>query len=69
MNKTRLHIENLTVETFETTLAASDGTGTVHGYWSQVGTCDARVGTCQYGGSCGPGCGTRLCTVDNAQEI
>jgi hypothetical protein len=38
--------------------------GTVRGHWSQVGTCDARAATYQYGGTCGPGCGTiKNCTV------
>jgi hypothetical protein len=53
MNKIRLELERLQVETFET--AAADGErGTVHGHWSQAGTCDARAATCQYGGTCGP---------------
>jgi hypothetical protein len=63
MNKIRLDPERLQVESFET--AAAEGTaGTVHGHWSQPGTCDGRVATCQYGGSCGAGCPTRInCTA------
>lgn len=64
MQKIRLDMERLNVETFETDAASADAGGTVHGYYSQIGTCDAFVGTCQYGGSCGAGCpGTKLCTV------
>jgi hypothetical protein len=67
MNKMKLNLDGLQVETFET--AAADGTerGTVHGHWSQPGTCDARAATCQYGGTCGPGCASRdirFCTTD-----
>lgn len=63
MNKIKLDLDRLQVDSFET--ASADGErGTVHGHWSQVGTCDARVGTCAYGATCGPGCGTRkTCTV------
>jgi len=61
MRKIRLDLEKLGVETFETS-AAEPERGTVRGHWSQVGTCDAVVGTCQYGGTCGPGCGTVKCT-------
>jgi len=63
MNKIRLALDGLRVETFETEPAEGMGRGTVHGHWSQPGTCDARVATCQYGGTCGPGCATRkTCT-------
>jgi hypothetical protein len=63
MHKIRLDPERLRVESFETVLAERTERGTVHGHWSQMGTCDARVATCQYGGSCGPGCPTRInCT-------
>jgi hypothetical protein len=65
MNKIKLDLDRLRVETFETAAADRPERGTVHGHWSQVGTCDGRVGTCQYGGTCGNGCpGTRACTVD-----
>jgi hypothetical protein len=64
MRKIRLDLEKLDVETFDTSGAEVEARGTVHGHYSQVGTCDGRVGTCQYGASCGAGCpGTRLCTV------
>ena len=64
MKKVQLDIDRLRVETFETESADGAERGTVHGHWSQPGTCDARVATCQYGGSCGAGCGTRInCTA------
>jgi hypothetical protein len=62
MKKIHLDLDRLHVETFETSPAKPEGRGTVHGHYSQRGTCDAFVGTCQYGGSCGAGCGTRGCT-------
>jgi hypothetical protein len=63
MKKLNLDIDRLRVETFEAESADADGHGTVHGHWSQPGTCDGRVATCQYGGSCGAGCATRInCT-------
>jgi hypothetical protein len=63
MNKIKLDLNRLHVDSFETGADGAGG-GTVHGHWSQVGTCDARVGTCQYGATCGPGCGTiKTCTV------
>jgi hypothetical protein len=63
MNKIKLQLDTLHVETFETAAANRADRGTVHGHWSQVGTCDGRVATCQYGGTCGPGCGTvKTCT-------
>ncbi|HEX2080905.1 MAG TPA: hypothetical protein VHG08_24595 [Longimicrobium sp.] len=61
MKKITLDLEHLRVDSFATA-DASDARGTVHGHYSQVGTCDARAGTCQYGGTCGAGCGTRKCT-------
>lgn len=64
MNKVKLDLDRLQVETFETSAEERAERGTVHGYWSKVGTCDARVGTCAYGATCGPGCGTlKTCTV------
>ena len=64
MNKIRLDPDRLRVESFETASAERTDRGTVHGHWSQAGTCDARAATCQYGGTCGPGCGTtKTCTV------
>lgn len=62
MKKLSLELETLQVETFDTDAAISGDRGTVHGHYSRIGTCDARVGTCFYGGSCGPGCGTGTCT-------
>jgi hypothetical protein len=61
MRKIRMELEQLHVDTFETSPVEA-GRGTVRGHWSQVGTCDGRVATCQYGGTCGPGCGTLKCT-------
>jgi hypothetical protein len=64
MNKLKLDLDGLSVETFDTAAEIHEERGTVHGHWSRVGTCDARVGTCQYGATCGPGCpGTRICTI------
>ena len=64
MNKIKLNLDRLHVDTFETDASGSAERGTVHGHWSQVGTCDGRVATCQYGGTCGPGCGTvKNCTT------
>ena len=62
MKKIHLDLDRLRVETFATSDADATPIGTVHGHWSQPGTCDAVVGTCQYGGSCGAGCATRKCT-------
>ena len=63
MKKLSLELDTLQVETFETAAADLPERGTVHGHWSQVGTCDGRVATCQYGGTCGPGCATvKACT-------
>lgn len=65
MNKLRLDLEHLQVETFDTDAANGGDRGTVHGHWSQMGTCDGRAATCQYGGTCGNGCaGTSACTAD-----
>jgi hypothetical protein len=65
MNKIRLNPDHLHVDSFQTAAADGERRGTVHGHWSQVGTCDGRVATCQYGGTCGPGCGTiKTCTVE-----
>jgi hypothetical protein len=61
MRKIRMELEQLHVDTFETS-SVPDARGTVRGHWSQVGTCDGRVATCQVGGTCGPGCGTLKCT-------
>lgn len=61
MRKIRMNVEDLHVDTFETS-GADAPRGTVRGHWSQVGTCDAVVATCQVGGTCGNGCGTRGCT-------
>src|SRR5262249_13633285 len=62
MRKIRMELERLDVESFDTGAEAGNG-GSVHGQWSQPGTCDGRVATCQFGGTCGPGCPTRVgCT-------
>lgn len=63
MRKVTLNPDTLRVDTFEPSAAGKPARGTVQGHWSQVGTCDAFVGTCQYGGTCGPGCATRGCTT------
>lgn len=63
MKKIKLDLERLSIETFAPEADATGADGTVHGHWSQMGTCDARVATCQYGGTCGPGCATvKNCT-------
>lgn len=63
MNKIKLNLDRLQVESFATDADGGGERGTVHGHWSQLGTCDGRVATCQYGGTCGPGCATRrTCT-------
>ena len=62
MRKLKLDVEALEVETFAADDIAAPSRGTVHGQWSQRGTCDGFVATCQYGGTCGPGCGTAGCT-------
>ena len=62
MKKIHLYVDRLHVETFATSDADAPPRGTVQGHWSQRGTCDAVVGTCQYGGSCGAGCATASCT-------
>lgn len=62
MKKIRLDLDRLHVETFETADRDAAARGTVHGQWSQRGTCDGFVATCQYGGTCGAGCGTVGCT-------
>jgi hypothetical protein len=61
MRKIRMDMDTLAVDTFETS-AADPARGTVQGHYSQVGTCDGRVATCQLGGTCGNGCGTAGCT-------
>jgi hypothetical protein len=60
MKKMTLNLDRLQVETFET---ASESTerGTVHGHYSQRGTCDGRAATCQVA-SCTAYCGTAACT-------
>jgi hypothetical protein len=58
MRKIRLDLERLDVETFET-CAADPDRGTVRGHWSQLGTCDAFVATCQLNGTCARTCGSR----------
>ena len=66
MKKIRLDLDRLGVETFETGAADHPERGTVHGNWSQVGTCDGRfVATCQAGGTCAYTCNkcTVYCTI------
>jgi hypothetical protein len=64
MNKIKLNLDRLSVDSFETATPEEIARGTVHGHYSQVGTCDGRVGTCQYGGTCGAGCASRKnCTT------
>lgn len=65
MNKLKLELDTLQVETFDTSVAIRTERGTVHGnFYTQMGTCDARAGTCYYGGTCTNGCPrTRACTI------
>jgi len=58
MRKLRMDLDALSVETFETA-SAEAVRGTVQGHWSQVGTCDAVVATCQVNGTCAFTCGVR----------
>jgi len=58
MRKIQLDVDTLNVESFETR-AAEPARGTVQGHWSRIGTCDAAVGTCAYGATCGAGCATK----------
>ena len=58
MRKIRLDIEKLNVETFATG-DAEPLSGTVRGHWSQLGTCDAVVATCQLNGTCRLTCGSK----------
>lgn len=58
MRKIRMDLDALSVETFE--LGRPEPLrGTVRGHWSQVGTCDAVVATCQVNGTCAWTCGVR----------
>jgi len=61
MNKLKLNLDRLQVETFEPASASEAERGTVHGHWSQRGTCDGRAATCQVA-SCTAYCGTAACT-------
>ena len=58
MRKLRMDLDALSVETFEID-RAEPVRGTVQGHWSQVGTCDAVVATCQVNGTCAFTCGVR----------
>jgi len=60
MKKIRMDLDDLDVQTFETG-TAEPALGTVRGHWSQLGTCDAFVATCQVNGTCAHTCG-RKCT-------
>jgi hypothetical protein len=55
MNKIKLNLDRLRVDSFDTAAAGERGRGTVHGHYSAPYTC-ARVATCQYAGTCGPEC-------------
>ena len=57
MRKIQLDPETLCVESFEAMSTGPDERGTVHGHYSQKGTCDGRLATCQAGGTCARGCG------------
>jgi len=57
MRKIQLDPEALRVESFVASSPALEARGTVHGHYSQKGTCDGRVATCQAGGTCAYGCG------------
>lgn len=61
MNKLKLDLDRLRVDSFDTSTTDGAAGGTVHGHYSQVGTCSGRVATCQYGGTCGTDCATRNC--------
>jgi len=65
MRKIQLDPDTLRVETFKTG-EAETVRGTVRGHWSQVGTCDAVVATCQAGGTCVWTCGSK-CTTTSVQ--
>jgi hypothetical protein len=58
MRKIRLDLERLDVESFATA-EAEPARGTVRGLWSQPGTCDLVVATCQVNGTCVWTCGAR----------
>ena len=60
MKKIRMNLDDLDVQTFETGSVEPER-GTIRGHWSQVGTCDAFVATCQPNGTCARTCGSR-CT-------
>jgi hypothetical protein len=64
MRKLRMNLDALSVESFETA-PAEPVRGTVQGQWSQPGTCDAVVATCQLNGTCrftcGSKCGSTTC--------
>jgi hypothetical protein len=60
MNKMKLNLDGLQVETFDTASDTAER-GTVMGHWSQRGTCDGRAATCQVA-SCTAYCGTAACT-------
>ncbi|HEX8905846.1 MAG TPA: hypothetical protein VF771_13430 [Longimicrobiaceae bacterium] len=58
MRKIRLDLDRLSVETYAISSPETER-GTVHGHWSQLGTCDAFVATCQVNGTCAWTCGSR----------
>jgi hypothetical protein len=68
MPKIRLDLDRLNVESFETTGAEAESRGTVRGYYSVVGTCDAFVGTCAPGATCAGCGGTAKCTLAMPEE-
>ena len=68
MHKIRLELDLLSVESFETVGAEKTPRGTVQGYYSVVGTCDAFVGTCAPGATCGGCAGTAKCTLARPED-
>lgn len=65
MNKVKLDLNSLQVESFETAAVEGLERGTVHGHYSAPGTCHARVDTCHYAGTCGSEClSVNGCTWD-----
>jgi hypothetical protein len=68
MQKIRLDLDSLSVESFETTGEKAAPRGTVEGYYSVVGTCDAFIGTCAPGATCAGCAGTAKCTLAHPED-
>jgi hypothetical protein len=68
MAKMRLDLDRLDVQSFETTAAGLRTRGTVQGYYSVVGTCDAFIGTCAPGATCAGCAGTAKCTLARPED-